>query len=364
VSPLRVVHASFVSDPQQRDGQTLLREWPTIKDVATAVADAGVELTVVQASHRRETFYCNGVTFQFVDGRANVLHAIAAAAPAVVHVNGFHRPIAIRELARRLPRVPILVQDHGTHALRWPRRLVWRWASERIAGVSFTAREQAEAFIAAGSLRRTIHVFDILESSTRFTAGNREEARRRTGITGTPALLWTGHLDANKDPLTVLDAFAAAAPGLADARLWCWFGQAPLLDAVRRRIGSDPVLDRRVTLLGFKPHGELEHCFRAADFFVQLSHREGSGYSLIEALACGATPLVSDIPSFRRIVGEAGSLTPVGDAAALARAIMDWGSRDSAALRDSARRRFDEALTFERLGRDLRIAYETLLRAS
>jgi glycosyltransferase involved in cell wall biosynthesis len=377
---LRVVHVSFAVDPHQRDGATLLRAWPTLPNVAKAVADAGVDITVVQASHRRETVYLNDIPFHFVDDTraaplrlpagipwpqrpTKILDAVAAAAPTVLHVHGFHYPIAIRQLARRVG-VPILVQDHATASLPRSRRLLWRWASAKIAGVSFTTRAQAAALIAEGSLRPNVPVFEVLEGSTDFTPGDREEARRQTGITGTPALLWTGNLDANKDPLTVLDAFALAAPGLPDARLWCCFGGAPLLDQVQKRIASDPLLEQRVTLLGFKPHDELVQYFRAADFFVQLSHREGSGYSVIEALACGTTPLVSDIAALRRIVGDAGSLTPVGDARALAAAMTAWAARDQAELRSAARRRFDDELTFGRLGRDLRLAYETLVRSA
>src|SRR4051794_11437580 len=106
-SPLRVVHVSLSVDPQKRDGEALLRAWRTLGDVPKAVAEAGVDVTVVQASHRRETVYRSGVVFQFVDeprvapvrlplgGRwqrkpANVLQAVADARPTVIHLNGFH----------------------------------------------------------------------------------------------------------------------------------------------------------------------------------------------------------------------------------------------------------------------------------
>ena len=134
--------------------------------------------------------------------------------------------------------------------------------------------------------------------------------------------------------------------------------------AVVERIASSPILSERVVLLGNRPHAELELRYRAADFFVQTSHREGSGYSLIEALACGTTPLVTDIPATRAIVGMVGSLTPVGDAAALRDAIIAWSAQDRAALRASARARFNAALTFDVIGQQLRVAYAALDRSA
>src|SRR5215469_13549798 len=43
----------------------------------------------------------------------------------------------------------------------------------------------------------------------------------------------------------------------------------------------------RVHLLGRVAHAQVELLMRAADIFVLVSRRESSGYSLIEALACG-----------------------------------------------------------------------------
>jgi glycosyltransferase involved in cell wall biosynthesis len=104
----------------------------------------------------------------------------------------------------------------------------------------------------------------------------------------------------------------------------------------------------------------MELRFRAADFYLQTSHREGSGFSLLEALACGATPLVTDIPATRQIIGTVGSLTSVGDSRSLGDAIVAWAARDRPMLRRATRARFDAALTFDAIGRQLRGAYETL----
>jgi glycosyltransferase involved in cell wall biosynthesis len=131
------------------------------------------------------------------------------------------------------------------------------------------------------------------------------------------------------------------------------------------RQASDPALTARVHLLGRLSHERVQDVLRAADFLVLGSHAEGSGYAVIEALACGTTPLVPDIPSFRRITGGGsyGALSPPGDAAAMARALVRWAGLDRDALRRAARAHFERALSFDAGGRELREAYRALVAA-
>ena len=361
---LRVVQVSFHADAERRDAESLLRAWPTLSAVAIAAASTGLDVSVVQAAHRPEVVEREGVAFHFVEGvgatRTRVIDCVASLEPDVVHVQGLGFPRQMRPLARALPGVPLLAQDHGSVLPTGWRRWAWAWAHGCLAGVAFTAREQSLAWKRAHILRAGLPVFEVHEGSTDFTPGDRDTARSATGMFGNPCVLWTGRLDANKDPLTMLAAFEHAAVRMPDARLWCCFGDAPLLDVVTQRIASSPLLSSRVVLLGSRPHAELELRYRATDVFVQTSHREGSGYSLIEAMACGATPLVTDIPASRKIVGDVGSLTPVGDAIALGDAIIAWSARDQAALRRVARARFEDALTVAVIGQSLRSAYDAL----
>ncbi|MEP6731724.1 MAG: glycosyltransferase family 4 protein [bacterium] len=365
---LRVVQVGLHVDAEERDAQSLLDAWPTLPAVASATAAAGLHVAVVQAAHRPAVVERDGVIYYFVDDTrrrpARVFDRVASLAPDVVHVQGLGFPRATRPLSRAVPAVPILLQDHGSVVPGGWRKKAWRLAHGPIAGVAFTSSDQAAPWKRAGVLRADLPVFEVLESSCDFAPGDRIEARRAVNMSGDPCLLWTGRLDANKDPLTMLAAVEQAAPSLPDLRLYCCFGDAPLLSAVEERIAQSAVLAERVVLLGRRPHDELETRFRAADFFVQMSHREGSGYSLIEAMACGTTPLVTDIPAMRAIVGDAGSLTPINDANAYAKAIVTWAARDRAALRKATRHRFEQSLTFETIGRQLRAAYEALVSAS
>lgn len=364
----RVVQVSFHADTERRDGAALLGAWPTLPGVAAAAARAGVEMVVVQRAHRDEVLEHDAVHFHFVaDADAEctrVIERVVSLGPEVVHVQGLNQPWPTRLLARALGAVPVIAQDHGSVPPGGLRALGWRRAFRGLAGVAFTARTQADPWFHAGVFRRGLPVYEVLEGSSDFTPADREAARIATGMSGSPCLLWTGRLDTNKDPLTMLAAVERAIATLPELRLYCCFGDAPLLEAVEHRVRQSPLLAPRVALLGTRPHGELEQRYRAADVFVQTSHREGSGYSLIEALACGATPVVTDIPAARAIVGDAGALVPVEDIDALSAAIVRVAAQNGDVLRRRARARFDEALTFDAIGRQWLGAYTAVARAS
>jgi len=228
------------------------------------------------------------------------------------------------------------------------------------AGVMFCALEQTRPFAKAGVLYPGTQQYEIPESTSRFSPGDRDEARRLTGLKGDPAVLWVGHLNANKDPLTVLEGVAAAARELPRLQLFCCFGTAPLLKHVQDRIASDPGLRGRVHLLGRMPHDRIEHLMRAADLFVLGSHHEGSGYSLIEALACGLPPVVTDIPSFRGLTGNGtvGMLWPRGDPQALCGALCSAAAQRDPQMRAAVRAHFDLELSLDALGCKLAATYQ------
>ena len=125
---------------------------------------------------------------------------------------------------------------------------------------------------------------------------------------------------------------------------------------------EDEHLAARVHLLGRVPHEEVETLCRAADLFVLGSHREGSGYALLEALACGLTPVVSDIPSFRSLTGNGaiGALVSVGDVAGFAASIVEQAGRPRREARDAVLAHFAATLSPDALGHRLVSAYRAL----
>lgn len=370
---LHVAQVSFFADPSKRAPEELLKAWPSLVDIAECAASSGDQVSVIQASTHTRAFRRNGVNYYFLPmGRATpddplgtlpgVLHHLA---PDVLHVHGLGFAHDVCQLSRIAPDSPILLQDHADAPPRFWRRMAWRRDVAMISGIAFCARQQSQRFVDAGLLQPWHSVYEIPECSSRFTPGSQEEARRALGATtAAPLILWVGHLNDNKDPLTVLEGVSLAARNLPDARLWCCFGTAPLLTAVRERIDRDPLLRDRVHLLGCVNHAEIETLMRAADLFVLGSHHEGGGYALIEALACGLPPVVTDIPSFRALTGHGtvGMLWPLDDSRALCEALLTMADRIGSPARAAVRAHFDAEVSFESVGRKLAATYQDLLK--
>jgi glycosyltransferase involved in cell wall biosynthesis len=284
---------------------------------------------------------------------------VAELKPDLIHFEGLLFPRELRGLAAAVPGTPIVAQDHGSKLRPGWRQKLLRWGFNKLSAAIFTAREQADPFINAEVLRKDLPIHEVLEGSSPFTPGERGAARKMTRLDGDPCLLWLGNLDANKDPLMVLDSVAFASAELPRIRLYMCYRAAPLLPAVRQRL-ADPRLATRVTLVGEVPYPGTEPYLQAADFLVQGSHDEACGFAVIEAFACGTTPLVTDIPSFRRTTGggTCGSLVAPNDISGMTRAIVSWSQRDRIALRKNAREHFERSLSFGAVGRELRAAYE------
>lgn len=368
---LRVVQVNCVIDDRSHSPEALLEAWPTLPAVAAAVARAGANVAVLQASRAAAEHCREGVTYRFVpeprlregSGPGILPRRLAAAvrreAPDVVHFNGLDFPFhahAVGSLG-----IPMLVQDHASRpeARIAPLR---RWGYEKVAAAAFTSSAQAEPFLSRGQLPAGRPLFAIPECSTSFTPGDRAEARRETGVFGDPALLWVGHFDSNKDPLTIVHAVRRALVQLPDLQLWCAFVGTELLSEVESLLRMDGALAAHVHLLGRVPHERIETLCRASNFFVLGSRREGSGYALIEALACGVPPIVTDIPAFSALTGAGavGALVPVGNADAFAAAIVELAAGPWQALRLKVLHHFERHLSFDVVGARLLAAYATI----
>jgi len=371
MAALHVAQLNFPAAPAGLAIEALLERWPSLADIAELVAGVGIRVSVLQAASHSERLTRNGVGYCFVDvaearsaeekGR-RFASVLAGTGVEVLHAHGLgFVEQASATAGRLLPALPILFQDHAGRPPRWWRRARHRSCFAIASGVAFTSLDQAQPFVAARMFPDSTRLFAIPESSSRFSPGDRAIARAEMGLYGNPCVVWVGRLIRGKDPLTVLEGIALAAARLPELRLWCAFGVAPMLAEVRAKIADDPRLAGRVHLLGEVPHARIETLLRAADLFVSGSRVEGSGYAALEALACGVTPVLTDIPAFRALTdhGRIGHLWPCGDAVRLADAL--FLAATERASPQWVRAHFDSTLSFEAVGRLWANAYSQVL---
>lgn len=78
---------------------------------------------------------------------------------------------------------------------------------------------------------------------------------------------------------------------------------------------------RNVEFRGFVPHAELVTVLSESSVYAQLSHYESFGVAVAEAMWCGATPVVSDLPALVEVVGDTGYVVRGDDPHESARAV-------------------------------------------
>ena len=82
-------------------------------------------------------------------------------------------------------------------------------------------------------------------------------------------------------------------------------------------------LSQRIQIAGPKDHISAIRMVKESRVFVSMSHEEGWGIAICEALAAGVPVVAYDIPTIRHLFGTAAHLVPVGDYATFAHKIIE-----------------------------------------
>ena len=373
------------------DPDAYLERVPIYRDLPCALTQCGYTVHVVHLFPTAHTFNRDGVHYHFVrsgrwarrfagsiaqaTGRPSIPYEVAPPGiqtirrlnPDLIHFHGtnlyLNHALLLATLGRKRP--PFVVHYHG--GFPSPNRLarrVQRFNLRRTARFLFTTKEHARPFIDAGLIEQPQRVVAFMETSSAFRMHTRAEARRHTGMTGDPVCLWAGRLDPLKDPMTALRGFEQICTARPKAHLYLYYLTDDLLPDLQQYVAARPQLKQRVHFRGRAPYERMEMIYNSADFLLQASRREFSGCAVLEAMACGVIPAVTDIPSFRAMTdaGHHGILFPPGDAGALARGILTIPLEMIAARSEQVRAWFEQAFSFPALARHLDALYGEVLK--
>ena len=200
-----------------------------------------------------------------------------------------------------------------------------------------------------------IPIYGVDTSAFSPSPESRDLLRTRRGLpTNGSLIFFSSRIAPEKDHETLLTAVRLMIASGRDV----WLlnrsgGYRSLLERARRA----DMANRLIATEAVDPRLELPDDYRCADVCVQASREEGLGFSMLEAMACGAPVVAADVGGLRETVleGRTGWLYPPGDAPALTRtiaAVLDnpgEASRRATAAREFVREHFARDSVFARL---------------
>lgn len=211
--------------------------------------------------------------------------------------------------------------------LIYAERLACRFA-HRVVCVSHSVREKAIAFGLTNRERTLVLGSGSCNGvdASRFAPNPKliqraAALRRQLGIPErAPVILFVGRLTRDKGIPELMEAFLQLDKQFPEVRLLlagCFEKEDPLPADIRRRLARHP----HIIFAG--PVQDTPSFYAAADIVVLPSHREGLPTVVLEAQAAGRPVVGAQATGIVDVVtdGETGLLFPVGDVAALTRAL-------------------------------------------
>ena len=245
---------------------------------------------------------------------------------------------------------PLVVTAHGSDVLLGRHNPIYARVLRRVfrgaALVTVPSVEMRDALIEIARSHVDVEVFQYgVESQRLTTLADGERADR--AAPGTPCSIVTAR---PLRPLYRLDVLLDALAILARARRdWSCtvFGDGEERESAEARVRSLD-LEELVTFVGQRPALEVETALARADLYVSLAESDGASIALLEAMALGAVPVVSDIASNRAWIrdGHNGILSPISASEASA------SIERALALDRTAVAAINRALVAERADRD------------
>jgi glycosyltransferase involved in cell wall biosynthesis len=207
---------------------------------------------------------------------------------------------------------------------------------DRILAIS---RFEADALAGLGVPAGRIEILPLGVDLARFAAG-RGGAFDGLGWEGARVVLFVGRVADGKGLDVLVRAFPDVLRHVPEARLAVAgpdYGARPGLE----RLASDLGVAHAVRHLGPFENEDLPDLYASAAAFCLPSRYEAFGIVLAEAMAAGCPVVASGAGAIPEVLGGAGLVAPMDDAASLARAlrVVLEDAEAAAALRTAGRRR-------------------------
>ncbi len=348
---MKFADVSFYYNRGETDGKAILQRHRTNLEYVRYLPD-GCQCSVIKFMEKEDHFSVDVIDYHFFRG-GNVypqtaLSFLKALDPDVVLIHGLIYSWQVFLVRKTLgKKVVIILQHHGEMIPGGWRKWLMKEADSYVNAYFFTSHAIAAGWISEGVISHPEKIAEVLTGSSALMLPGSNTSDLL--LQGNPILLWVGRLDHNKDPFTVVEAFSLLRKKMPDARLYLIYQAEETPGVLQAVLDEDESLKASVTLVGAVEHADLANWYLAADLFVSGSRREACGYALLEAMHCGCIPVVTDIPSFRKITveGTIGFLFEPGNPEACFEALTLAMESDRKTMKRKVIMHFEQNCSFE-----------------
>ena len=352
---MKVLHISLARVKEYTNPEQWLQHIDFFTGSLEEMASLGCRVDSIHLISYQGTLTRNGVNYHFLPLKHNsspqLWQYAKRLAPDIVIMHGLIFPLQSLLLASFLPRsIKIVMQHHAERPLRFPKSVLQKVLDRtKVSAYLFSANDLAQPWIKAGQVARADKVYDVMEVSSRFTPAVEPERNRHAN---SYTYLWVGRLDDNKDPLTLVKAFASFVKERRGHKLYIVFRGGKLLNEVQSMVSQED--SASIVIVGEVAHDQLQDWYRKSDFIVSTSHYEGSGTAVCEGISCGCIPIMIDMPSFRMMTneGDVGILFNPGKAGSLHQALTNSTEMNVSLEKQRVLELFQAKLSFKAIARD------------
>ncbi|MBN1972686.1 MAG: glycosyltransferase family 4 protein [Sedimentisphaerales bacterium] len=240
--------------------------------------------------------------------KPDIIHAHYATSGGLASlVSGFH---------------PAIVTVHGSDLINGIKSIVWRPLLKKIFNyadcVNVVSKELEEIALSLGISKEKIEVLTLGIDTEKFSFTKRPELAKKTVL----RMICTRRMERVFDHLTILNALSILKEKGIDFEM-TFAGDGSLLDEMKRQADNLGLSDK-VKFIGMIPNNDLPDLLARNDIYLSASLWDGASLSLLEAMASGLFPIVSDINANSAWIQNEynGYLHKVGDAKDLANCVL------------------------------------------
>lgn len=227
---------------------------------------------------------------------------------------------------------PLLITAWGSDLFLGPKvgtrfSVLIRWALRRADYVTCVSDSLAQVARALGADPGRLEVAPWgIDTGTFYPAEPDPALRAEIGLEPGPVVLTIRAMRPVYNPLDVARAMPLVLDRVPDAQFVIrTYGHQPELLGRFRSTVREMGAAAAVRYVGDLPDDRaIANLYRLADVAVSVPSSDGMPLSVLEAMGCGAVPVLSDLPSLREWVrdGREGLFVPLGDVEAIAAAIV------------------------------------------